>query len=508
MLREREMVPLEEIECSHSKGDDTPAAAGEVESTIPLFIEHDNGDRSVVKSVVLDRSGGVACDVASLDCLHRVRWQQTGLSLEPQVVVADRLIGALKLGDSLKKQPQNIGLEIASLKNGDSLFEKRFDPDQAREAPSARIIELDATLETYDRIQTHLIRCDRSLMAGTTVFNEEGLFVGICLETPQVFTNTTFIMPADQVWKQALPLLQPYMSQFHTIDLDRQYVKTYRFIESVSNAIEMTNGQTAVRDFPPVKAEILEKIHLRLQKAFPDLQVVLRPEEKSIVVVVEPPLGPAPLTVVDAWIVRLLQERQANELGDRIVVPVGHRGYKVLKSDWAEAKKLHPKQAQLFEIQQSVGPVYYLSISEQALQKSPAELAAILKLLNADSPQAVPPGPSTTLPSLAKTMDPQIQEILKRYHAAPVDQRKAVQNELLELTTQQFDRRHQQRLNELKVLEGRLESLRAELQKRQELKADIIRKRVTDLLSDETLLQWDAEEESKPAPAGPKPVGR
>jgi hypothetical protein len=96
-----------------------------------------------------------------------------------------------------------------------------------------------------------------------------------------------------------------------------------------------------------------------------------------------------------------------------------------------------------------------------------------------------------------------VKELVRRYQSAPPKEKDAVRTELLQLTTQQFDQRHQQRLKDLKVLEEKLKSLQTELQKRQELKNEIIQKRVADLLSDENLLKW--EEEPSPAKSAVKP---
>jgi hypothetical protein len=99
------------------------------------------------------------------------------------------------------------------------------------------------------------------------------------------------------------------------------------------------------------------------------------------------------------------------------------------------------------------------------------------------------PGPSTG----------DVRELVRRFQSAPATEKETIHKQLLQLTTQQFERRHQQRMSDLKALEERLTSLRTELQKRQELKSEIIKKRVDDLLSDENLLKWD-EEESKTKP--------
>ena len=79
-------------------------------------------------------------------------------------------------------------------------------------------------------------------------------------------------------------------------------------------------------------------------------------------------------------------------------------------------------------------------------------------------------------------LDRQSQELAIQYRQAPKDQREAIKQKLEKSVTEHFEARQQRRLLELKRLEEELKRLRDSIDKRKEAQAQIIDRRVSELL--------------------------
>ncbi len=76
----------------------------------------------------------------------------------------------------------------------------------------------------------------------------------------------------------------------------------------------------------------------------------------------------------------------------------------------------------------------------------------------------------------------QSQELAVQYRQAPQDQREAIKQKLEKTITEHFEARQQRRLLELQRLEEELKRLRESIDKRKEAQAQIIQRRVSELL--------------------------
>ncbi|MDB5387860.1 MAG: hypothetical protein JWM11_3506 [Planctomycetaceae bacterium] len=93
------------------------------------------------------------------------------------------------------------------------------------------------------------------------------------------------------------------------------------------------------------------------------------------------------------------------------------------------------------------------------------------------------------------------QGLVRKYRTATPAEQPGIRNELEQVTAKHFELKHRQRIDELKVLEIRMEKLRASLAQREQLKDQIVQKRVADLLNIENPLQWDTEADTSNAAA-------
>lgn len=430
--------------------------------TVQLQIEHRNGDRRAVRGTVLDERGYVVTDYQPATYFEKARARQMGILLDAELSdIAEDSVAMLKLMVPVKDGFVNIGLDAPVLHVGEPLFDHRVGQAGPPGSPAATITHLDATLETLDRRQTHLLMCDQALPTGTPLFHQTGAFIGICLATPDVFQNTTFILPADQVWRRAGVTLNILVSQrLHEISASQragqQLVQTYLFHSSPGTAFDPdAEGRPAPVSLPPISPELLNRIFLRVKAAFPELQFALGKEIQSLVVVMEPQHSPNLLSAADYWIRRLQREGQSGTNLKQAAVQV------------PEATKTGSRTASMTRLKSDEGLVL-----ETGVRKAKPKV---------------------------KNVEQVVLDLVRRYQSSPLNQKEAVRNELLQLTTNQFDQRHRQRLSELKSLEARLTALRTEIEKRRELREEIIRKRVDDLVSDETLLKWETDEVGPPA---------
>lgn len=90
----------------------------------------------------------------------------------------------------------------------------------------------------------------------------------------------------------------------------------------------------------------------------------------------------------------------------------------------------------------------------------------------------------------------QIFVLVRKHRDAKDDERKRLRDQIAELTTQQFDLRHQMRKVEIERIKKHLREVEAKVDKREKLKKGIIEKRITELLDEDTELRWE------PLPAG------
>jgi len=98
----------------------------------------------------------------------------------------------------------------------------------------------------------------------------------------------------------------------------------------------------------------------------------------------------------------------------------------------------------------------------QSLEKNDPEM---YKLLKADT-----------------DLDRQSQALAIQYRQAPEDQQEAIKERLEKTVTEHFEARQQRRLLELKRLEEELKRLRDSIAKRKEGQAQIVNRRVSELL--------------------------
>ncbi len=78
-------------------------------------------------------------------------------------------------------------------------------------------------------------------------------------------------------------------------------------------------------------------------------------------------------------------------------------------------------------------------------------------------------------------LERQTFEMSQRYRLSPRDQQEAVKKQISELVQKHFDVRQQRRQLQLKRLQEDLERLRAAMDRRNEIRAEIIERRVTEL---------------------------
>jgi len=84
----------------------------------------------------------------------------------------------------------------------------------------------------------------------------------------------------------------------------------------------------------------------------------------------------------------------------------------------------------------------------------------------------------------------QIFGLVRRHRDAKDDERKRLRDQIAELTTQQFDLRHQMRKVEIERIKKHLRDVEAKVDKRENLKEEIIEKRITELLDEDAELRW------------------
>lgn len=89
-------------------------------------------------------------------------------------------------------------------------------------------------------------------------------------------------------------------------------------------------------------------------------------------------------------------------------------------------------------------------------------------------------------------LEQEARRLAARYRSAPPGDKAALKKELEQLTERQFEARQSARKKEMDELGSRLENLRTVLQKRQQNKKEVIKRRVRDLLDPHQDLEWDA----------------
>jgi len=84
----------------------------------------------------------------------------------------------------------------------------------------------------------------------------------------------------------------------------------------------------------------------------------------------------------------------------------------------------------------------------------------------------------------------QIFGLVRKHREAKDAERKRLRDQIAELTTQQFDLRHQMRKVEIERIKKHLRDVEAKVDKRENLKEEIIEKRITELLDEDAELRW------------------
>jgi hypothetical protein len=97
-------------------------------------------------------------------------------------------------------------------------------------------------------------------------------------------------------------------------------------------------------------------------------------------------------------------------------------------------------------------------------------------------------------------LDRKIQDLCEKYRHAPdtaapapgpkEETRAEIQKQIEKLVTEQFDIRHERRVKELKRFEEQIKRLRETIQKREELKAEIISRHMKELLEQEDEMKF------------------
>jgi len=82
-------------------------------------------------------------------------------------------------------------------------------------------------------------------------------------------------------------------------------------------------------------------------------------------------------------------------------------------------------------------------------------------------------------------LDRQSRELAAQYRVAPTAQREQIKKDLQKLVDQQFEVRQQRRQLEVKRLEEDLQRLRDAIDRRNKVRADLVGKRVAELLGED-----------------------
>lgn len=82
-------------------------------------------------------------------------------------------------------------------------------------------------------------------------------------------------------------------------------------------------------------------------------------------------------------------------------------------------------------------------------------------------------------------LDRRTRELGMQFRQAPPEQRERIERELHELVNKQFEVRQQRRMMELKRLEGELQRVREQTERRAKAREQIIQRRVSELLGRE-----------------------
>jgi hypothetical protein len=84
-----------------------------------------------------------------------------------------------------------------------------------------------------------------------------------------------------------------------------------------------------------------------------------------------------------------------------------------------------------------------------------------------------------------RELESQTQTLAQQLRRAPLNERAELKKQLQELVDQHFDARQTRRELQLKRLEAELEQMRASLTKRQEVREQIVGRRIAELTGDE-----------------------
>ncbi len=113
----------------------------------------------------------------------------------------------------------------------------------------------------------------------------------------------------------------------------------------------------------------------------------------------------------------------------------------------------------------------------------------------------MPAAPSPVHDPAYMALEQKVRSLTEVFRQVKSDgEREKLRQQLVELTTQQFEWRQQRRLAELDRLRQQMQDVESKVQRREELKQQIIERRVAQLTSEDAELQWDV-----PSPA---PIGR
>lgn len=315
LLSEAKLSPLPNLEPLPELSPPVETQDGRGEK-VELQVDYRDSGRQIINGVVLDDTGYMATVYSP--GLEKARCRQMGLVLD----LADQRqlnedVTVFQLPARVKYQPIRMGLDAAQIKVGDPLFDTVSEPGASGMKPCAQLSRLNVNLETIDGRWERLMTVDAAIRPGTPLFNQSGEFIGLCMQTPALFANTTFVITADEVWKLAGPALNEIGAQqvnSRVASLAKngtslsglQLVITHRFQTHLSGAKGLDSDFTWWQD--PIDPQLLQRIYDRLKKAFPELQFALQKEDSNLVVVKDAPHNQQLLASVDYWIRRLRQE--------------------------------------------------------------------------------------------------------------------------------------------------------------------------------------------------------